>query len=98
MFNLFTILFIYDIYLRCLSKVYDSSVKKMQDSLLGKFVWCAMDELTDSTGRAVFCLVVGVLDSNKYHEPFVAYVDEMKNGIAVYKYLNNVVAFLLYSL
>lgn len=39
-----------------------------------------MDELTDISGQAVFCVVAGVLDKDRYHNPYVVYVQEMHNG------------------
>ena len=56
-------------------------VKKMQDALRGKYLWCAMDELTDTTGRAIFCVVTGALEIEKYGDPFVVYVQAMENGV-----------------
>ena len=58
--------------------MYNICVKKMQEALCGKYLWCTMDELTDTTGRAVFCVVAKALEIEKYGDPFVMYVQRWR--------------------
>ena len=62
-------------------KAYEQAVLELKQRFDGKFIWCAMDELTDVTGRAVFAVVAGIMDPTCFHKPFVIHVEEMSEGI-----------------
>lgn len=56
-----------------------------------------MDELCDASGRAVLCILVGVLDGNSYNRPLVVHLEDLEEGVnssTVAQAFNNAMKFI----
>lgn len=43
-------------------KIYENQIKKIRDNIQNKCIWVSIDETTDSTGRYVANVVIGILN------------------------------------
>ena len=46
------------------SRVYDEAILTLRNDFKNKRIWCEMDEVRDPAGRAVLCVVAGIMSQN----------------------------------
>lgn len=59
-------------------KQYQEELSEIQKKLKSKYIWAAMDEVTDKAKRSVAAVFVGVLDGVAYESLYLIHLEELE--------------------
>ena len=79
-----------------LGECYQDAIREIQDSLEDKPIWVGVDETTDAMVHYVANILIGRLDNEKYHVPYLANMVflEKTNSASISCLINNTLKFL----
>ena len=75
-----------------LDKLYNEAISSMKQQLSTGPIWASVDGTTDVVGRPVATVIIGQLDKNQFHKPFMAnceFLDGPENSKRVVKLLED---------
>ena len=79
-----------------MGECHQDAIHEIQDSLGDKPIWVGVDETTDAMARYVANVLIGRLDNEKYHTPYLANMVflEKTNSATISRLVNNTLKFL----
>ena len=79
-----------------LGECYQDSISEIQDSLGDKQIWVGVDETMDALACYMSNVLIGRLDNEKYHTPYLANMAffEKTNSASISRLVNNTLKFL----